>query len=463
MLVCLLSLLLAPGCTQKESSPVTIHLAGDSTMADKREPERNPERGWGQMLHLFFMEEVRIVNHAVNGRSTKSFLDEGRWTRLTESLKPGDYVFIQFGHNDQKENDPARYGNAYSGYRRNLERMVGDCRDRGAFPVLMSSIVRRKFNEQGTLVDTHGPYPFVARMVAQAMDVPFIDLQQQTEDLVSGLGPGLSAGLYMILEPGESEMYPEGRTDNSHLNVQGATEVARMVAASVKELDLPLAAWLDPVLETPRVLAITGGHAYDTTAFRQMLASLEGIRFDTLSCPYALHLLASPYAATYDALLFYDFQPDLDLRDSAVFTGLTVFGMPLLFLHHAICSFQRWEGYREMVGGRYVMEGYGHGSLSAAEHDLDLQVLISDPSHPVTRGMEDITIHDEAYSGLDILEGVTPLLETGDPACSSPMGWTHRYRNSKVVYLMPGHDHHAYEHPAYRELLENSISYLTED
>src|SRR5215207_15654 len=121
----------------------TVFLVGDSTMADKPDPARNPERGWGQLLPRFLDSGVVVRNHAVNGRSTRSFLDEGRWDSVVAVLRPGDVVVVQFGHNDQKIEDPKRFTNPYTAYRRNLARFVADARARGATPVLCSSIVRR--------------------------------------------------------------------------------------------------------------------------------------------------------------------------------------------------------------------------------------------------------------------------------------------------------------------------------
>ena len=226
-------------------SGITIFLVGDSTMADKPDtPEVNPERGWGQLLGSFFNENVTIKNHAVNGRSSKNFLVEGRWEKVLSDLKSGDYVFIQFGHNDQKTADPNRYTNPYSSYRRNLEKYVNETRAKGANPVLLSSIVRRKFNEEGTLIDTHGVYPFVTRMVARELNVPFIDLQLKTEDFVSQLGPEKSKEIYLWVEPGLFEKFPEGKQDDTHLNLKGATEFARMAVEGIKELSLPLTEYL---------------------------------------------------------------------------------------------------------------------------------------------------------------------------------------------------------------------------
>lgn len=221
---------------------IRVFMIGDSTMADKPgAPEINPERGWGQLLPSFFNENAEVRNHAVNGRSTRSFIDEGRWEAVLAELRSGDYVFIQFGHNDMKEKDPARYTNPYSSYRRNLEKFVRETRARGAFPVLLSSIVRRNFNEQGTLVDTHGAYPFVTRAVATEMNVPFIDHQLKTEDFINALGPEKSKEIYLWVKPGQYERFPDGEQDNTHLTLKGATEYARLAMEGIEELGLPLA------------------------------------------------------------------------------------------------------------------------------------------------------------------------------------------------------------------------------
>ncbi len=219
----------------------TLHLIGDSTMADKPAPERNPERGWGQLLPRFLDEGVAVRNHAVIGRSTKSFIDEGRWSTVLAALRPGDYVLVQFGHNDQKNQDSARFTNPHTAYRRNLERFVTEARAKGATPVLLSSIVRRSFNAQGVLEDTHGQYPAVTREVARTLDVPFVDLQLLTEELVLRAGPEGSKRLYLWLAPGASAMHPEGRQDDTHLSLHGATEVARLAARALQRSGLPLA------------------------------------------------------------------------------------------------------------------------------------------------------------------------------------------------------------------------------
>ena len=228
------------------AAPVSLFIVGDSTAADKPNPDRNPERGWGQLLPRFVDSAVAVRNFAVNGRSTKSFIDEGRWDAVLAQLHRGDYVLIEFGHNDEKVADPARYTNPYTGYRRNLERFVRETRARGATPVLLTPIVRRNFNEQGTLVDTHGAYPLVVREVARDLKAPFVDLQLLTEDLVAAAGPDSSKALYVWVAPGESAMYPEGRHDDTHLSLRGATEVARLVADALRRSRLPIAPHPNP-------------------------------------------------------------------------------------------------------------------------------------------------------------------------------------------------------------------------
>ncbi|MGL1884979.1 MAG: rhamnogalacturonan acetylesterase [Reichenbachiella sp.] len=213
---------------------ITLHLVGDSTMADKKNPEINPEFGWGQVLPTVLNNTVSVVNHAVNGRSTKSFITEGKWQKVTEELKPGDYVLIQFGHNDQKYKDPERYTNPYSSYRDNLMKMITESRDKGAIPILFSSVVRRKFNEFGTLVDTHGTYPYVMRELAQQCEVPFIDMQLASEMLVAELGPEKSKEIYLWLEPEEDEYHPKGKQDNTHFNKKGAIQMANLAIELMK-------------------------------------------------------------------------------------------------------------------------------------------------------------------------------------------------------------------------------------
>ena len=209
-------------------------------MANKVKPNENPEHGWGQVLGSFFNDDISIVNKAVNGRSSRSFLNEKRWDTIYKVLNPGDYVFIQFGHNDEKIADSTRYTNPHTAYRYNLIRFVNDTRAKGAIPVLFSSIVRRNFNEQGVLIPTHGDYPMETRMVAQVYKVLFIDLEYFSELLETSYGPEQSKQLHLHYRAREIPYYPQGKVDDTHLSLKGATEIAKLVTEQLRLLDSPL-------------------------------------------------------------------------------------------------------------------------------------------------------------------------------------------------------------------------------
>jgi len=222
---------------QAEVNRITVFTIGDSTMANKK-AEVAPETGWCQVFNQFVDQSVEIKNRAMNGRSSKSFIGEGRWKAVLDSLKSGDYVFIQFGHNDQKIKDTTKYTVPFTTYRKNLERYVRETQEKGAIPILFTSIVRRKF-ENGFLVDTHSNYPVAMRQLASEMDVPLIDLQLLTAGAVTALGDEATKNIYLWTSP--TEKYPEGRKDDTHLNTAGAILVAKLAAQQLILLDNSLA------------------------------------------------------------------------------------------------------------------------------------------------------------------------------------------------------------------------------
>ena len=213
--------------------PLRVFLIGDSTCATKDLAKQNPERGWGQMFQPLFDGTVTVENHAVNGRSSKSFRDEGRWDPILDRLHAGDYVFIQFGHNDQKAQDSTRYADPAQ-YAENLRRYVRETRAKGAVPVLLTPIVRRHFSGE-SLDDTHGEYLDAVRRVAAGEQTPLIDAERLTRAWVAELGDEASKSFYMWVEEGTCPLYPDGRQDNTHLNVRGARTVARMIAAELPQ------------------------------------------------------------------------------------------------------------------------------------------------------------------------------------------------------------------------------------
>lgn len=213
--------------------PLRVFLIGDSTCATKDLAKQNPERGWGQMFQPLFDGTVTVENHAVNGRSSKSFRDEGRWDPILSRLQAGDWVFIQFGHNDQKVQDSSRYS-APAQYAENLRRYVRETRAKGAVPVLLTPIVRRHFSGE-SLDDTHGAYLDAVRRVAAGEQTPLIDAERLTRAWVAELGDEASKAFYMWVEEGTCPLWPDGRQDNTHLNVRGARSVARMIAAELPQ------------------------------------------------------------------------------------------------------------------------------------------------------------------------------------------------------------------------------------
>jgi lysophospholipase L1-like esterase len=195
------------------------------------------------MLQRHFDPRAVVVrNLAMNGRSTRSFLAEGRWQALVDSVQPGDYVFVQFGHNDESPDKGDRYAPP-ADYRRNLERFVTDVRARRATPVLFTSVVRRRFAGD-TLRDTHGEYPDIVRAVAAAQRVPLVDAERDTRALLQRLGPDSSRALFLHLRPGEHPNYPQGVSDDTHFATRGATLVAELVVQALRSSGLPLATHL---------------------------------------------------------------------------------------------------------------------------------------------------------------------------------------------------------------------------
>lgn len=229
-LICLI-LLISTTCFAQKT---TLYTIGDSTMANKKDPDRNPEHGWAQVLQSFFNDDIIVVNKAVNGRSTKSFINEKRWDSIYKKLKKGDYVFIEFGHNDEKIEDSTRYTNPHTTYRYNLIRFVKESREKGAIPVLLTSIARRNFNEKGVLVPTHGDYPLETRLTAQEYKVPFIDLEYYTELLEQSYGPEKSKKLHLHFKAGKNPYYDKDKADDTHLSLEGAKAIAQIVINRIK-------------------------------------------------------------------------------------------------------------------------------------------------------------------------------------------------------------------------------------
>ena len=218
--------------------PLTVYLVGDSTMAVK-EPKAYPETGWGMPFAWFFDEGVHVDNRAKNGRSTRTFVEENRWQPVADALRPGDYVLIQFGHNDEV---PTKKSYTPPGdYQAFLRRFVAEARAHRALPVLLTPVARRKFDAAGQVQETHAAYAELVRQVAREQQVPLLDLDHDSQQLLQQLGPETSKLLFNYLAPGENPNYPAGKQDDTHFNELGARRVAELVLAELRAQRLPLA------------------------------------------------------------------------------------------------------------------------------------------------------------------------------------------------------------------------------
>lgn len=222
----------------------TLYMIGDSTMANKPLAPAQPERGWGQILPLYFKPELRVENLAMNGRSSKSFRDEGRWQPVLDHLQPGDCVIIQFGHNDEKSADPKRYTEPFGSFKENLQRYVREVREKKGNPILATPVVRRAFTNNTELRDTHGDYTVAVRQLAQEQKVPLLDLEKDSRALVQQLGPDLSRKMYMWIEQGEFATVAAGKKDDTHFNAYGASRICDLAVEEIKTAEPSLAQWL---------------------------------------------------------------------------------------------------------------------------------------------------------------------------------------------------------------------------
>lgn len=233
--------LLLLGFTIPPNRQIKIYLIGDSTMCEY-EPQRAPLTGWGMPFKYFFDSTVVVDNRAKGGRSTKTFLNEGRWQPIADSLQEGDYVLMQFGHNDEAKEE--KYKDRYTpvpDYKTNLIKFITETRAKKATPVIITPVSRMRFDKEGRQQETHTEYTAACYQVAKEFNVPLIDLDKRSRELFQQLGPENAKLLFMQLEPGENPSYPEGQKDNTHFNAYGARRIAELVLQQIQELHLGLA------------------------------------------------------------------------------------------------------------------------------------------------------------------------------------------------------------------------------
>jgi lysophospholipase L1-like esterase len=324
---------------------LTIYLAGDSTMAQKL-AEKRPETGWGEALQGSFKEDkVRVENHAQNGRSTRTFISEKRWQAIVDKLKKGDYVFIQFGHNDESKEKVDRY-TPPADYRRNLIEFIKEVRAKQAIPVLLTPVMRRRFDKDGVFFDTHGEYPDIVRSVAAASKVALIDMHRQSEMVIKQYGVEGSRKLFLQLAPGENPNYPKGIEDNTHFSPLGAGIMAGLVVESIREQKFALAKYLknDDVS-----LKVHHGTASSVTWKINSLDNLNGQPAVALGNPQVIN------TSDGKAVLFDGIDDGLIVNTNPV-QGATAFTVEAVFRPDAGGTFeQRWFHIQEEVNDNRLL------------------------------------------------------------------------------------------------------------
>jgi type 1 glutamine amidotransferase len=208
------------------------------------------------------------------------------------------------------------------------------------------------------------------------------------------------------------------------------------------------------------ILVVTGGHGFDEKPFFEMFNSFDNISYISLLQPEANTQLGTIDPKTFDAVVFYDMPKIISEAEKNNYYKLLKLGKGMVFLHHSQCSYQDWEGYKTIVGGKYHEEK-NSPQTSTYQHDVKFTVKISDSKHPVTRGLKDFEILDEVYGNTEVLPSVTPLLTTDHQLSSKTIGWTHEIEKSRIVYIQPGHDKNAYENVQYRRLLKQAIQFVS--
>jgi lysophospholipase L1-like esterase len=218
---------------------ITVYLAGDSTVTNQ---VKEPYCSWGQMLPNFFEPGVAIANHAESGEALKSFIGEKRWEKILDSLWAGDYLFVQFAHNDQKKE--GTYAPAATDYKQLLKSYIAEARKRGAIPVLVTSMHRRRFDDEGKVINTLEDYPEAMRQTAREERVALIDLNAMSKSFYEGLGPEISKKAFLHYPPGTFQEQADELKDDTHFSDYGGYQLAKCIVEGIKKSKLGIAKFL---------------------------------------------------------------------------------------------------------------------------------------------------------------------------------------------------------------------------
>ena len=211
-----------------------------------------------------------------------------------------------------------------------------------------------------------------------------------------------------------------------------------------------------------KILIVTGGHDFDRESFFQMFDSFNNLSYTELVHPQARVQLGTIDLDSFDAVVFYDMPKTITEEETYSYYRLLEAGKGLLFLHHAICAYQDWPDFENIIGGKYYEKKKDDKfGVSSYEHDIDFYVQMVHNPHPVSKGMDDFVLHDELYKNLEVLPEIYPLLSTDHPKSNILIGWTLKNINSKIVYIQPGHDKNTYMNLDYQRLIKQAIKYIT--
>jgi len=208
-----------------------------------------------------------------------------------------------------------------------------------------------------------------------------------------------------------------------------------------------------------RILIITGGHEFEREAFFNIFGDMTDIVYKEVLQPDVNQIYDTELMDRFDILLFYDMVQEINDHQKEAFINLLNEGKGIVFLHHSLVSYQAWDEFEKIIGGRYVLSGPEQDS-STYRHDVDIPVEVIDHHHPITKGVDDFVIHDEVYGNFQVLPTVHPLLGTGHPESGDIIGWTNLYGKSRIVYIQLGHDHFAYENPDFRRIIKQSVQWV---
>jgi type 1 glutamine amidotransferase len=214
--------------------------------------------------------------------------------------------------------------------------------------------------------------------------------------------------------------------------------------------------------KSTRILIVTGGHDFEREAFFKMFDAMDGITYQELEHTEANLQLGQIDPKTFDAVVFYDMPKSISEAEKESYHKLLKLGKGLLFLHHSLASYQDWDDFKTIVGGKYHEEKDSPHS-STYQHDVTFPVMIKDPTNAITKGVADFKVLDEVYGNTEVLPGVTVLLTTNHPLSSKIIGWTHQVENSRVVYIEPGHDNQSWTNPSYQRIVRQAIAFVSRE